>query len=384
MTSSPRANPLRPLALTLLLSFALLSGCAHSKPRAIGTVYVSAKQAYLRDRIAAVSQRTATVTNGQRLDILAAGRRVYQVRTDKGEVGWIKEAEVIPSAVADQFAALQRTYAYAPVVATAQVHDEASLHLSAGRESDKFYILPEGDKLQLLARASVLKPLPPGSAAAKSAAPSAPNALPPPPPMEDWWLVRDAQHRTGWIYSRMIDVESPDTLGRYSENQRTVSALVLTTVNDPDADAADKNIPVYVVAYAPYKSGLPYDFDQIRVFTWNRAKHRYETAYREHNIEGFLPLTVGTVAPSAVTDVKLSASLASAPLPTFSYKVLADTASITVDPATGIAHPGQLIEKDYRVEGNYVRRVLLPGQTSQTPEAHPAPEPKKPATHKRR
>ena len=381
MTTRPRSIPRLLILLTILLPLALVSGCARSGPKITGYVYVSAKQAYLRDRIAAVSQRTATVTNGQRLGVLESGHRVYQVRTDKGEVGWIKEAEVIPSAIADQFAAQQRTFAFAPAVATASVHDEASLHLAAGRDSDKFYLLPEGDKLQLIARASILKPLPPGTPAAKPKSPNAPPAL---PPMEDWWLVRDAQRRTGWIYSRMIDVDTPDVLGRYSEGQRTVSAAVLTTVNDPDADAADKNIPVYLVAYAPYKAGLPYDFDQVRVFTWNRAKHRYETAYRERNIEGFLPLVTGSVAPAAVTDVKLSTSLGSAPLPTFSYKVLADGSFIFVDPATGIAHPGQLIEKDYRLEGNYVRRVLLPGQTSQTPEAHPEPVHAPAAAHPRK
>jgi hypothetical protein len=195
-----------------------------------------------------------------------------------------------------------------------------------------------------------------------------------PPIMEDWWLVRDAQGRIGWIYSRMMDVDSPDVLTRYAENQRIVSATVLTTVYDPDAEAADKNIPVYVVAYAPYKAGLPYDFDQVRVFTWNKTKHRYETAYRERNMEAFLPLVTGTQLPDAVKDVKLTGSIGTGPLPVFKYKVLADGASISV---AGIPKPGQLIEKDFRVEGNYVRRILLPGQTTTMPQAHPEPPPDK-------
>ena len=41
------------------------------------------------------------------------------------------------------------------------------------------------------------------------------------------------------------------------------------------------------------KDGLPYDFDQVRVYTWNARKHRYETAYRER-VTGALPVALGS------------------------------------------------------------------------------------------
>ncbi|HEY0307114.1 MAG TPA: SH3 domain-containing protein [Acidobacteriaceae bacterium] len=393
----------RALLLFLIGSLVLgLAGCSRLRHKpAANYVYVISKQTYLRDRIAAVSTRTAVVTNGQRLEILQTGRKTFQVKTEKGEIGWIKETEVAPGQIAEDFDALKRAHTHDSVVATATVRDELSMHIAPGRDTDKLYLLQEGDKLKLLQRATLpktrlpiatpkkLPATPPATpattpAAKPATAPSStattpvvdPN-IPPPPIMEDWWLVRDAQGRTGWIYSRMMDVDSPDVLTRYAENQRIVSAAILTTVYDPDAEAADKNIPVYVVAYAPYKAGLPYDFDQVRVFTWNKTKHRYETAYRERNMEAFLPLVTGTQLPDAVKDVKLAGSIGTAPLPVFKYKVLADGASIYVDPVTGIPKPGQLIEKDFRVEGNYVRRILLPGQTTTMPQAHPEPPPEK-------
>ena len=56
-----------------------------------------------------------------------------------------------------------------------------------------------------------------------------------------------------------------------------------------------------------------------------------------------------------------------------------------IDPVTGIPKPDSLLEKDFRLEGTYVHRILLPGQSSNTPQAHPEPDPdKKKAAKKRR
>ncbi|HXB63018.1 MAG TPA: SH3 domain-containing protein [Acidobacteriaceae bacterium] len=384
------------LLLALLPALCGLTACSRFRHKpAANFVYVNVKQAHLNDRIAAVSTRTATVTNGQRLQVLQRGRNYLQVKTDQGAIGWIREKDTATAVIAAAFDSLTQAHAADPVIATAVVLDEVSMHITAGRETQKLYLLEEGDKLKLLERATLPKVALPGAVTPKPPAasePDAASAAAPPTPdlppvvMEDWWLVRDAQGHTGWVLSHMMDVDSPDAITQYAENMRVVSAAVLTTVYDPGADSADKNVPVYVVAYAPYKAGLPYDFDQVRVFTWNKAKHRYETAYRESNVEGFLPLVTGSAMATDIAGTKLAASLGNGPLPTFTYKILAGGSSINIDPVTGIPQPGQLIEKDFRLEGTYVRRVLLPGQTNTMPQAHPEPDPdkKKSAAKKRR
>ena len=106
---------------------------------------------------------------------------------------------------------------------------------------------------------------------------------------------------------------------------------MLTTVNDPEAEQDEKNIPIYVTVLSPYKAGLMYDFDQLRVFTWNVKKHRYETGFRDRNIEGYLPVSV-----KMATDPYGKGPAATTPAPTFTYRVLADDAGPVVpDPVDG-------------------------------------------------
>jgi hypothetical protein len=363
-----------------------LSGCSKLRPKPPAQyVYVTAKQTFLRDRVAAVSNRTGTVENGDRLLILDHGRRFVKVQTAKGEQGWIDEKAVATQEIFDQFEALKQQHSKDPVVASAVVRDEVYMHSKPGRDTDRFYRLAEGEKLKLLARATLPKPVPPGMRPAKPVAPpgagaradAAPPAAPEPPAMEDWWLVQDSKGETGWLLSRMMDVDAPDSLTRYSEGQRMVGAYILTTVHDPDAEQENKDIPEYVTVLSPYKAGLPYDFDQVRVFTWNTKKHRYETAHRERNIEGYLPVEVKTA-----TDPYGKSPMATTPAPTFSYRVLSDEAGPVIpDPVTGAVVPGKTVLKTYRLEGNLVRRVLPPG-TQAPGEAHPEPVVEKKKTAK--
>ena len=186
--------------------------------------------------------------------------------------------------------------------------------------------------------------------------------------MEDWWLVRDSKGETGWLYSRMMDVDVPDAIARYSEGQRIVGAYVLTTVNDPEAPQDDKNIPEYVTVLSPYKAGLPYDFNQTRVFTWNVRKHRYETAFRERNIEGYLPVEV-----RMAKDPYAKAPGSGFEAPTFSYRVLSAESPVVIpDPITGAVVPGKTNLKTYRLEGSIVRRVVNPAVDAPE-DAHPEP-----------
>ena len=369
-----------------------LAGCAGLKPKPSDHyVYVTAKQATLRDRVAAVSNRTGEVANGEKLKVLDHARRFVKVQSADGKVGWVKEVEVATEDVAGQFDQLKQAHAKDPSVASAVVRDTVYMHLKPGRETEHFYLLNENDKLQILRRATLEKavtqatvskaqktiPQAAGTDATRKdltpveAARAGAAAIAAPPTYEDWWLARDSAGHTGWVYARMLDVDAPDTLTRYSEGQRFVGAYVLSTVHDEEAPGDLKDIPVYVTVLSPYKAGLPYDFDQVRVFTWSIQHHRYETGFREKNIEGYLPVIV-----SHQKDPNEKGQLGEMSLPAFTFKVLAaDSPPVVPDPATGELTPGKTITQTFRLEGNLLKRIgdIIPADAV----AHPEPEEKK-------
>jgi hypothetical protein len=173
--------------------------------------------------------------------------------------------------------------------------------------------------------------------------------------MEDWWLVRDTRGQVGWMLSRRLDVDVPDEIAGYSEGQKIVGAYVLTKVYDPDSSLPDKMVPEYVSVTNAYKDGLPYDFDQVRIFTWNVKKHRYETAYRQRNLEGLLPVSVSETKNAQGQSI-----------PAFSITV-ATSDEVKVDPLTGAARPAQTDVLRYQLESGMVKRLTPTGAAGSKP-----------------
>ncbi len=443
----------RKLPLLFLLAVALLStGCNRLRPGAAqGYVYVISKGTYIRERLAPVANHIENITNGERLAVVEHDGRFYKVRTPDGKVGWLEEHSVIDQAEYDKFAALDRDHAKDPVVATAVLRDVIFLHLTPGRKTEHLYLLPANDKLQLLVRASVPKPLPPQALLAPKSLKPRPSrpvrplvvkrkeqggstvwaAAPPHPdryiaadldpnapwmaqPMEDWWLVRDSAGKVGWVLGRGFDIDVPDEVVQYSEGRRMIGAYLLNTVMDngeppakhigPEeqkrneeraqrlrmhpklaaaaaaAKAAEPPPPApvphgvgqYVTVTAEFKDGLPYDWDQVRVFIWNRARHRYETAYRLREQQGYLPVLIGKEQVEKMGEE-----------PTFAIRTTPD--GVVTQDDTGSFHPKTVQVTQYRLEGGIVRRdtPLPPRPGEDTAAAKPAKTPGRAVVRKR-
>jgi len=328
-----------------LTAVATLPACNRRGHRVVDVAYVSAPQAALRDQVAAIYNRVGNVKNGERLEVLEREKRFARVRTASGIEGWIEQRYLVDQKTYDGLQKLTQEDQNEPVQAPGVLRNDTNLHITPGRDTEHLYQLTAGAKVSILKRGTAEKSTA-GSAQAKPtsspksgkrSADAPPNPVSTGAPLEDWWLVRDAGGRVGWVLARMVDVDVPLDIAQYAEGQRFVAFFPLNEVEDTDK-GVQKKVTQYLCVLTEPHDGLPYDYDQVRVFTWNAKKHRYETAYREHKLNGVLPVTV------THEDFDKEGTL-----PVFILRVKDDS--------------GNVSERKYKLNTPIVRRVLAPGET---------------------
>jgi SH3-like domain-containing protein len=325
----------RALALALAVCLFGLPACNRRGHRVLEVNYVSAAQATLRDQVATIYNRVGTVKNGERVDVLEREKRFSRVRTATGIEGWIEQRYLVDQQTYDGLQKLTQENLNDPVQAPGVLRNDTNLHLTPGRETEHLYQLSAGAKVSALKRATAEKQAGAASMPAKSSGKTG-SAKASGPVLEDWWLVRDAQNRVGWVLARMVDLDIPLEVAQYAEGQRFVAVFVLNQVEDKQAqngskEGADKKVSQYLCAITEPHDGLPYD-------------------YGEHGLNGVLPVTVR----SENFDKEGT-------LPVFILRVKDDS--------------GNVSERKYKLNTPMVRRVLAPGEQK---------EPSKAATKHRR
>jgi SH3-like domain-containing protein len=342
---------LRACALALCsATIVFLVACKHSGGKVLEVAYVSGVEVNLRNRVAAAYEKAGLVKNGDRVEVLDHDRRFSKVRTATGQMGWMEQRYLVSQQVFDQLQKLTADNANDPVQAQGVTRNDTNLHVEPGRETEHLYQILSGEKLALLKRGTAAKPGVVAAPAKTSASGERKEAA---PVLEDWWLVRDSHGRVGWVLGRMVDSDVPLEVAQYAEGQRIVAFFVLNQVQDED-----KKVAQYLTVLTEPKDGLPFDFNQFRVFTWNVKRHRYETAYRER-IEGVLPVKVSQedFGKEGV-------------LPSFVVRVLDDN--------------GNVSERKYKLNTPMVRRVYAPGEEPVHAASHKAAVPKRTARRRRR
>ncbi|HEX6880385.1 MAG TPA: SH3 domain-containing protein [Terriglobales bacterium] len=335
-------------ALLLLVPMTFSAACRRGASGTGEYVYVSVPQANLRDRVAAVYNKVGTVKSGERLEVLDRQKRFLRVRTPRKEEGWLEQRFTITEDTFKSFEKLDQESRNLPVQGKAVTRATLNMHLEPSRDADTLYQLAEAEKIDVLKRATTERPPRPGAPVVSKTKGKAVAPQEPPKIYDDWWLVRSQSGHFGWALARMVDLDIPLDIAQYAEGQRIQGAYVLNEVED-----GGKKVPQYLVVLSTPKDGMPFDYNQARVFTWSLKRHRYETAYRERNFVGFFPVKAGKETYDKEGE-----------LPTFTLRMQTEG--------------GQIVDRKYKLNSTIVRRVSLPGdETVKLAKAEKTPERKK-------
>lgn len=331
----------------LILSLALLTvaGCdrkpAEPEVKVIGEAFVGPMTLGLRKELTARAPEVIQVNHGEKLELLAQRRRFIQVRTPKGDIGWVDGRQLITEEQIEKIQELAEANKDTVKIGQATVFDKLNIHNEPNRQSPSFTQIPERGVVDVLGYLSAprvpyqapqvipekkpvqrvsrkkkkkkeqekekeaefppliesLAPPPPKNWVAMSrtrALPPPPTADQPPVRMDNWTLVRMPNGQVGWGLSSMLLMAIPEDVAQYSEGHRIMAYWPLGEVMDGDVK---KNHWLWVTNS---QKNSDFDFDGFRVFMYTNRRHRYEQAYRLKNLRGYFPTQV--VRPGSKND----------------------------------------------------------------------------------
>jgi hypothetical protein len=320
-------------ALSLCLAAA---GCVSNPSRTppIDQGFVGAVQLILRQDLTPRAKPVATLKFGDPVEILAIRRRFARIRSGEVE-GWADARRLLTRQQMNTWESLNRYARDLPSQGRAKVFSVLNVHTEAYRQAPTFYQLQEEEFVDLIGlksnRRDAAYAAPPFAQGPRKVQAEEPAPfelslpLPPPPPadwlarsvpklppplpgrrrssrekdlalaqgpkVEDWALIRLKDGRAGWVLTNPLFMDLPDDVLQYADRRRVTSYFVLNTVEDREQGPVNEYL--WTTISGP---GLPYQFDSVRVFVWNRQRHRYEVAYRESNLAGYYPVSVASKA----------------------------------------------------------------------------------------
>jgi hypothetical protein len=305
------------ILVTLLLATISLVWWAKNKPAEHPTAYVADRTVTVWNTTAQVRRPVATLEYGERVAVLRESGERVQVRTRDGNEGWLEAGLLMDERAWQEAADLVVRAKGMPVQAEGHTGTISNVRAAPGREAPRVAQLGRDVPVVVLARSTVPAPLPTGSAVSRAADDQETRR-------EDWLLVlvrsatdqQDSAEQSGaedlpvfsarrsgpvpvvagWVLGRFITLTPPPPIPEYASaaGMRVVAWAVLNTVPDSSSEK-----PQYFVAGTRGSEGQLCDFVQIRVYTWNPGRDRYETAYIESGLCGQMPIAVQRTADGA-------------------------------------------------------------------------------------
>lgn len=340
-------TPIRQLAaLALAIPVALFTvSCGDEPDRepVLAEAFVAPATLQLRAELVSGAALAATLQHGDRVEIIGRRRRFFKIRTSSGATGWADSVQFLSTRGMESLQELSRQTEQAPSQGQATVFDVLNVHTAPNRQAPTIFQIQPGAKVEVIAHelAPRVPYTPPALLlpALDTVKPLKKNrkkepGIPPPPrpkpiaPPEDWvrmsagaarqiqpadgldakpvqaaakpvvdelWsLVRARDGKSGWVLARMLFMSLPDEVAQYAERARI--AAYFHAGDTTDRSGAARPAWLWATSSRPREG-----FDSLRLFTWNTRRNRYETAYIERNLTGFLPVIIERGASGAAT-----------------------------------------------------------------------------------
>jgi len=295
------------VAVPLLCLVALLAWLFRPKHESLGEAYVGERSVTLWSSVAQVREQTGVLLYGDRVEVLAHRNDNVKVRTAAGLTGWVDGRYLMEPDLWQRSETLLEQTRVMPAQARGRTKVPTNLRVQPGRTEPRLYQFSRGVPVEIVGRAV-------SDWVQVTDEKESPNE-PEESKKEDWYLVRATASRppgeganrnsaantttqpgdqtvpiAGWVVARFVSLDLPDPVrdGTSSANIRPVAWFELNRVTDNEGEH-----PQYLVAGTRGSEGQPCDFTTLRVFTWNRKKSRYETAFIENNLCGALPIRAG-------------------------------------------------------------------------------------------
>ena len=293
------------VAVPLLTAVALLAWMFRPKHDYLGSAYVSERSATLWSSIAQVREPIDRLHYGDRLDVIARRNDSVKVRTATGRVGWVDSRILLEPGLWQRSSRLLARAQLLPVQARGRTKVQTNLRVEPGRNAPRLYQFGRGFPVEVVGRA-VADWVQVSDERETAGTPQETKK-------EDWFLVRAVTTKplgeisarspepattqpgeqsipiAGWVVARFIELDLPGPIreATASANFRPIAWFELNRVSSPAGD-----VPQYLVAGARGPEGKPCDFVILRVYTWNRRRSRYETAFVANNLCGQLPIRI--------------------------------------------------------------------------------------------
>ena len=340
------------LAAILFILIFVLTGCSTESTEVLGEAYVAPATLSLRRELTQKNSSVALLKHGEKVKILDVRRRFVKVRAESGALGWVDSLQLLSP---EQMEQIRRDHEHAltlPSEGSAGVFEALNIHLDPSRQSPAFARISDGGSVQTLAHRMEPKTSAPPRAPAltyerqqvaarrqrkekqvKSYSRLPPKPAPPKPPanwqelsseridgaqstadikankekvsaaakieqakkpviLEDWTLVRTKDKQCGWVLSRNLVMSIPDEVAQYAEGKHITSYFDLGSVKDDEKGVKHNWL------WTTSAGARTYDFDAWRIFIWNKRRHRFETSYRQREVEGYFPVNVDAVEGS--------------------------------------------------------------------------------------